>query len=337
MASALHSMLRRPGAIWIRRWSSCAPAYRTGPATLRSSDRPRACEVLYVVGGLYGNLAALEAIRGLARREERPGRVGIIFNGDFNFFNATAEAWLAVNSAVRDFRGAHDFKFATATRGNIEHEVAAHAGDPGAIVGCGCAYPAHVDPTGVVSSRAAAITRRLHAVASLSDAPTWIAPWLAALPATERVVVGGGDDEDLGTVVGVVHGDPDCLNGWALAADAVETDAVSAWCDEARVDVLASTHTCVAHLSRLNENVVVNNGAAGMPNFDGAWEAGLVTRVAARGAPAPPETPVYGATLARTGAAVDAIPLRLARLRVVLRSDAARAAGLAPRPRVSRD
>lgn len=38
---------------------------------------------------------------------------------------------------------------------------------------------------------------------------------------------------------------------------------------EASVDVFASTHTCLPALCRFDgdEKVVINNGAAGMPNF----------------------------------------------------------------------
>ena len=54
---------------------------------------------------------------------------------------------------------------------------------------------------------------------------------------------------------------------------------------ESRVDVFASTHTCLPAFRRFAlgaaAGVVANNGAAGMPNFSGA-RAGLVTRVGRR-------------------------------------------------------
>ena len=36
---------------------------------------------------------------------------------------------------------------------------------------------------------------------------------------------------------------------------------------EARVDVFASSHTCLPALRRFDRGLVINNGAAGMPNF----------------------------------------------------------------------
>jgi hypothetical protein len=51
---------------------------------------------------------------------------------------------------------------------------------------------------------------------------------------------------------------------------------------EARVDLFASTHTCLPAMRRFawegGEGVVANNGAAGMPNFAGACH-GIVTRI----------------------------------------------------------
>jgi hypothetical protein len=43
-------------------------------------------EVLYVVGGLYGNLAAIDALETLVLAEYAP--VTIVFNGDFHWFDA---------------------------------------------------------------------------------------------------------------------------------------------------------------------------------------------------------------------------------------------------------
>ena len=41
-------------------------------------------DVLYVVGGLYGNLAAIDALEALASTEQAP--VTFVFNGDFHWF-----------------------------------------------------------------------------------------------------------------------------------------------------------------------------------------------------------------------------------------------------------
>ena len=75
----------------------------------------------------------------------------------------------------------------------------------------------------------------------------------------------------------------------------------------ARVDVFASTHTCLAALRdfelRAGRLTIINNGAAGMPNFSGT-RFGLLSRIATTPSP---HRPLYG--LVRDGVHIDAIPL----------------------------
>ena len=87
-------------------------------------------ETLYVVGGLYGNLAALDAVERLATQEMAP--VTIVFNGDFHWFDAEPDWFAHIERGVARHR---------ALRGNVETEIA-RADDIGA--GCGCAYPPSV-------------------------------------------------------------------------------------------------------------------------------------------------------------------------------------------------
>lgn len=87
-------------------------------------------ETLYVVGGLYGNLAALTAIETLAAAERL--RPTIVFNGDFHWFDAEPHWFDTIEQGVAPHR---------ALRGNVETEIA-RADDIGA--GCGCAYPDQV-------------------------------------------------------------------------------------------------------------------------------------------------------------------------------------------------
>jgi hypothetical protein len=96
--------------------------------------------------------------------------------------------------------------------------------------------------------------------------------------------------------IGIVHGDAVSLAGWGFAQDRLDDPAHHRWVAsmfrEARVDVFASTHTCAPALRCFEHNdasgvdgdscgVVVNNGAAGMPNFAGTRH-GLITRIGAR-------------------------------------------------------
>jgi hypothetical protein len=111
--------------------------------------------------------------------------------------------------------------------------------------------------------------------------------------------------------VGIVHGDAGALAGWGFAQDHLDDPRNARWIHnafhDAKVDVFASSHTClpVCRAFDLDRGraVVINNGAAGMPNFSGAG-FGIVTRVATQ--PAPFET-LYGVRVREVF--VDAVAL----------------------------
>lgn len=108
---------------------SCPLRYRYGASAIARSPLIDT-ETLYVVGGLYGNLQALDAIENLVSSET--GDVRLCFNGDFNWFNVDAPSYQAVMSRVLEY---------DAVLGNVEAEL----GMDGADAGCGCAYPDVVD------------------------------------------------------------------------------------------------------------------------------------------------------------------------------------------------
>ena len=95
------------------------------------------------------------------------------------------------------------------------------------------------------------------------------------------------------TRVGVVHGDVESLAGWRFDVAALDDAAALPWLQQvfalAQVDVFASTDNCL-HALRTGPGVgqtdtaVVNNGAAGMPNFNGEL-SGLCTRIGITPAP----------------------------------------------------
>jgi hypothetical protein len=128
---------------------------------------------------------------------------------------------------------------------------------------------------------------------------------LAALPMHLVAAIGG-------LRIGIVHGDATALAGWRFAHDALDDPANAAWLDDVRrasgIDVFASTHTCLAALRDLalpnGRLTVINNGAAGMPNFAGTT-FGLISRIAPR--PSPHEA-LYGTR--RDGVFIDALPVR---------------------------
>ncbi len=245
---------------------SCPLHYRYTPSVFRRPADPgcEKLEVLYVVGGLYGHAGALAQIVALFAAET--GRKRLVFNGDFNWFNIDPAAFEALNTTVLGY---------DALRGNVETELADPQAD--ADAGCGCAYPDWVGD-GVVE-RSNRILQRLRATAQRFPA---LQARLAALPMHRRADVGG-------LRVAVVHGDAESLAGWGFAQEHLQQPAhraqVRQWFEAAQVDAFACSHTClpVFHelplAGRTLAPVVLNNGAAGMPNFQGD-AAGLFTRIA---------------------------------------------------------
>jgi len=248
----------------------CPLHYRYSPRELATGP-VLATEALYVVGGLYGNPEALDAVEALVADEPQ---ARVVFNGDCHFFDRDRAVFDAIHQRVL----AHDL-----TAGNVEAELA----DP-ASAGCGCAYPDYVSDAAV--ERSNTIVETLKGVC-----PPQRAAALAGCDYTRRVDVGGWR-------IGIVHGDPESLAGWGLAAEslpprdqclheALGCDELSLtdparlahWFREANVDVFASTHTCLPVVTDVDLGdrcgAVINNGSAGMPNFRGTSYA-LATRIA---------------------------------------------------------
>lgn len=277
--------------------AACVPGERYDPAAFRSAPSTRA-RTAYIVGGLYGNPEALQAIRRMQTEEARRGvAVGLVFNGDHNWLDIDAADFWQINDAVLSY---------PAIRGNVETAFGAAA--PG---DCGCNYPAHVDPGHV--ERSNAIMARLGETARLFPG---LRRALAALPPIRVLEVGG-------LRVGICHGDAEALAGWAFAAEHLGAPAacgecaavqptpaarLQAWFRAAGVDAFACTHTCLPRAVSIDvdgsSRLIVNNGAAGMPNFAGA-RYGVITRVSVeRAAPA---GALYGTTL--RGVRFDAVPV----------------------------
>ena len=240
-------------------------------------------ETLYVVGGLYGNLAALNAIEALAAAERV--RPTIVFNGDFHWFDAEPDWFDAIEQGVAPHR---------ALRGNVETEIS-RAENIGA--GCGCAYPDNVGED--VVRRSNEILAQLRASASPAARARQ-----RALPMHLVAQIGS-------LRVGIVHGDACALAGWRFAQDDLDEPRHRHWLSDihraAQIDVFASTHTCLAALRDFawpaGRLTVINNGAAGMPNFSGT-SFGVITRIAATPSP---HSPLYG--LRRDGVHIDALAL----------------------------
>lgn len=258
---------------------ACPIDYRYGAAAL-AGPATLATDTLWVAGGLYGNPFALERLETLLAAEA--GEATLVFNGDFHWFDADAGNFAAIEAGVSRY---------LATRGNVETELA----QPQDGAGCGCGYPDWVGDADV--SRSNRIIERLRRTAVA--APLAVAR-LAALPMFRVAEVGGER-------VAIVHGDGDSLAGWGFSQEALATaagvDAAARAFEAAGVRLFASSHTCLPVLQAFaGDRALINNGAAGMPNFTGS-RCGLATRISVR----PARHSVYGT---RLGALyVDAVPL----------------------------
>ena len=235
----------------------CPVRYRYGPGAIAGAPE-RPADTLYVVGGLYGNLQALDAIEAMIAAESGPVR--LCFNGDFNWFNVDDTGFRAINERVLR----HD-----AILGNVEAEL----GEISAEAGCGCAYPENVDQ-GVVER-----SNRIHAALKQTAArhPDILAR-VSVLPMVARYRVGA-------IRVGVVHGDAEALAGWRFDVTALDDPGEHVWRAEAfaraDVDVFASSHTCLPATRCFDfgePKLVANNGAAGMPNALNT-NFGILTRI----------------------------------------------------------
>lgn len=239
---------------------SCPLHYRYTPASFAREAEFRA-DPLYVIGGLYGNVPALECVLDMAARESAK----LMFNGDFNWFNIDDASYLAINNEVLRHR---------ALRGNVETELATDND----AAGCGCAYPDNVSDAEVARSNNIMDTLRTNA-----RKHPQLRRQLAALP-MNRVA------EVAGTRVAIVHGDLQSLAGWSMAETNLHTveskNTVQKQMVTAQCAVVASSHTCLPVALRMRHHLIFNNGAAGMPNFKD-MRCGVITRIASQPSPHP--------------------------------------------------
>lgn len=260
---------------------ACPVDYRIAPKAFSGAPEV-ACEVLYVVGGLYGNPFAAEAVAALAASEgERD--VKVVLNGDIHWFDKTAENFADIERRIAGW---------IPLVGNVEAELRRQQ-DVG--VGCGCAYP---DCT---SDDSVARSNRIHKMLSFAlESDPRLKEGLLGRPSTLLAAVAGRR-------VGITHGDEKLLGGWDNSReslqDVLRQDEVDAFMAANDLDVFTTTHTCAPAAIRLARGAVVNNGAAGLPNFAGE-RFGLCVRVAED----PCEDALFECEL--DGLFVQAVPVR---------------------------
>lgn len=233
-------------------------------------------QTLYVVGGLYGNKEALHAIKQLIEPDAL-----MVFNGDIHWFDRDVELFAQIEALMEPY---------VLLNGNVEMELSREI-KSGA--GCGCFYPE------CVSESTKQWAHEIHAeLRTMVDVhlPLFKQQFQKRQTCL-RVWVGE-------TKVAITHGDETSLAGWGCSVSNLESpqrkEALNHWFKAHDVRVLASSHTCEAALLALQEGVVINNGAAGLPNFQ-ALGSGLITRIGTT----PTEKALYGTRY--DGLYIDAI------------------------------
>ncbi len=241
------------------------------------------CDVLYCVGGVYGNLFAVRALPALVEGEASCDTVAVAYNGDYHWFDADEESFREVERLVQG---------AVVLNGNVEIELS-RAESCG--VGCGCSYPTSVSDAFV--SRSNDIYARLR---DASKGIRGLRETLSSRMAWAVARVGG-------VRVGITHGDERSVSGWGCSLDSLRDSErcaqLAAFFNERDIDVLSTTHTCAAAARGFSSGVVVNNGSAGLPDFKGELY-GLVTRIAT----SPHPDALYRARF--KDAFIEAVPLR---------------------------
>lgn len=261
------------------RGRSCPSHYRYPPRVFRGAAT-LAVDSLYVVGGLYGNPFALDAVLSMAHGEG----AAVVFNGDFNWFDVEPGEFRRINESVLHH---------AALRGNVETEIAGE--EEGA--GCGCAYPEWVGDAEV--GRSNRILERLRETArGFPD----LRSRLRALPM--HLVARVGDLR-----IGIAHGDAESLAGWHFSQEMLRErpERAQALLAGTGIDVFACTHTCLPVMQDFATPrgwaLIVNNGAAGMPNFRDT-SFGLATRIAVM----PSANALYSAKIGHI--IVESVPVR---------------------------
>lgn len=210
-------------------------------------------EVIYIVGGLYGNRCALEIINKMAHGENAK----VIFNGDMHWFDVEKEDFLKIEELS---------KGSIKLLGNVEFELLNNT----TSLGCGCNYPEDVSD-GVVER-----SNIIHNMMKENIKGDQI---LNDIKGRSKTLV----LDFFGKKIAITHGDEKSMSGWKCSNDNLKLESrkkeLDNWFKENDIDILATTHTCLAVVYDNGRNIVINNGAAGMANIKGET-FGLFTRIA---------------------------------------------------------
>lgn len=233
--------------------TSCSIEYFL-PNDWAKQPKPVEEDILYVIGGLYGNFFSVETINRMA--EEEKSAPLMIFNGDMHWFDVAYDDFMAVENNTRGIK----------LLGNVEFELPTSPDK----VDCGCNYPPDVDEGAVARSNV------MHSTMKKNMRGKAILEELATREKTVAISA-------MGLTIAITHGDEKSMSGWDCARDALQKEGrrneLAAWLKENHIDILATTHTCLPAITAIDSSVVCNNGSAGMANVRGKT-FGLITRIA---------------------------------------------------------
>ena len=177
-------------------------------------------EVIYIVGGLYGNRYALEIINKMAHDENAK----VVFNGDMHWFDVEKEDFLKIEELSKD---------SIKLLGNVEFELLNNTSS----LGCGCNYPEDVSD-GVVE-RSNIIHNMMKENIKGDDILTDIKK------RSKTLVL-----DFFGKKIAITHGDEKSMSGWECSNENLKLVSrkkeLDNWFKENDIDILATTHmfTC---------------------------------------------------------------------------------------------
>lgn len=208
-------------------------------------------ETIYIAGGIYGNYFALKSLVEMAKKDN----AFIILNGDYHWFDYDYYSFLCIEDIIKDYM---------VLNGNVEKELLRNES-----TGCGCAYPNYVDDDVVKRSN------HIHSCLKHNIQDNKI---IAKISSRKEVCTIRLKDY----LIGISHGDEKSVAGWSCSNISLRNNErqkeIINFMDSLQLNVFATSHTCEPIMMYDENHIVINNGAAGMPNFNKSGE-GVVTRI----------------------------------------------------------
>ena len=215
-----------------------------------------------IIGGLYGNLQSMKEIKKYEKNNQ------LIFNGDFHWLNKKKEEFIAVQKFVNRH---------ITLKGNIEDSLS----NPKNFDNCNCDYPDYFPPEETIFSNEI-FSQLKETFISCNDYKNDF----NKLDTQLYISIKNGPN------IFITHGDLQSLNGWLFSIKSIKKLKKMEFLnffDRVNADVIISSHTCLpvfcsATHKNGEEKLLLNNGAAGMPNFKNK-NFGIVIRISSGKSP----------------------------------------------------